>query len=97
MWLFTSGSTGKPKAAVHLHHDFPYNTEEATRIGLRTIDELGLSEADKSLVLGGNLRRELGLNAGATVPEADHQEAPVSRHVVGRQSKPRAIAVFAFE
>jgi benzoate-CoA ligase len=27
MWLFTSGSTGKPKGAVHLHHDFPYNTE----------------------------------------------------------------------
>jgi benzoate-CoA ligase len=27
VWLFTSGSTGKPKAAVHLHHDFPYNTE----------------------------------------------------------------------
>jgi len=27
IWLFTSGSTGKPKAAVHLHHDFAYNTE----------------------------------------------------------------------
>jgi benzoate-CoA ligase len=26
-WLFTSGTTGKPKAAVHCHHDFPYNTE----------------------------------------------------------------------
>jgi benzoate-CoA ligase len=26
-WLFTSGSTGKPKGAVHLHHDFPFNTE----------------------------------------------------------------------
>jgi benzoate-CoA ligase len=26
-WLFTSGSTGKPKGAVHLHHDFAYNTE----------------------------------------------------------------------
>ena len=26
-WLFTSGSTGQPKANVHLHHDFPYNTE----------------------------------------------------------------------
>jgi benzoate-CoA ligase len=27
VWLFTSGSTGRPKAAVHLHHDFPFNTE----------------------------------------------------------------------
>jgi benzoate-CoA ligase family protein len=27
IWLFTSGSTGKPKAAVHMHHDFAYNTE----------------------------------------------------------------------
>ncbi len=27
VWLFTSGSTGKPKAAVHMHHDFAYNTE----------------------------------------------------------------------
>lgn len=27
VWLFTSGSTGKPKAAVHFHHDFPFNTE----------------------------------------------------------------------
>jgi benzoate-CoA ligase family protein len=27
VWLFTSGSTGKPKGAVHLHHDFAYNTE----------------------------------------------------------------------
>ena len=27
VWLFTSGSTGKPKGAVHLHHDFAFNTE----------------------------------------------------------------------
>ncbi len=31
VWLFTSGSTGKPKAAVHFHHDFPYNTEGYAR------------------------------------------------------------------
>jgi benzoate-CoA ligase family protein len=27
IWLFTAGSTGQPKAAVHMHHDLPYNTE----------------------------------------------------------------------
>lgn len=27
IWLFTSGSTGRPKAAVHLQHDFAFNTE----------------------------------------------------------------------
>ncbi|HST20308.1 MAG TPA: benzoate-CoA ligase family protein [Blastocatellia bacterium] len=27
IWLFTSGSTGQAKAAVHFHHDLPYNTE----------------------------------------------------------------------
>lgn len=35
VWLFTSGSTGKPKAAVHLHHDFPYNTEGYAKQVLR--------------------------------------------------------------
>ena len=39
-WLFTSGTSGKPKGAVHLHHDFPYNTEAyAHRV-------LGLTEDD---------------------------------------------------
>jgi benzoate-CoA ligase len=37
IWLFTSGSTGKPKAAVHLHHDLPWNTERYAKqvLGLR--------------------------------------------------------------
>jgi benzoate-CoA ligase family protein len=43
VWLFTSGSTGKPKAAVHLHHDFPYNTECYAKGVLR------LSESDRTL------------------------------------------------
>ncbi len=39
-WLFTSGSTGKPKGAVHLHHDFPYNTECYAKqvLGMRADD-----------------------------------------------------------
>jgi len=33
-WLFTSGSTGKPKAAMHLHHDFPWNCERYAKATL---------------------------------------------------------------
>jgi benzoate-CoA ligase len=43
IWLFTSGSTGQAKAAVHLHHDLPYNTEMyAKRV-------LGINENDVTL------------------------------------------------
>ena len=40
MWLFTSGSTGKPKAAVHMHHDFAFNTERYARrvLGMNASD-----------------------------------------------------------
>jgi len=41
--------------------DFPYNLEDRTRVALKTIGELELSAADRALILGGNLRRELGL------------------------------------
>lgn len=39
-WLFTSGSTGKPKAAMHLHHDFPWNCERYAKrvLGYRQDD-----------------------------------------------------------
>jgi benzoate-CoA ligase len=43
IWLFTSGSTGQAKAAVHFHHDLPYNTEcYAKRV-------LGINEKDITL------------------------------------------------
>lgn len=45
IWLFTSGSTGKPKAAVHMHHDFAFNTEcYAKRV-------LGLHAGDVTLAV----------------------------------------------
>jgi predicted TIM-barrel fold metal-dependent hydrolase len=40
--------------------DFPYNLEENTKTALRTIEEWIPIESKRSLVLGGNLRRELG-------------------------------------
>ncbi len=42
-WLFTSGSTGKPKAAMHLHHDFPWNCERYAK------QVLGYNENDRTL------------------------------------------------
>jgi uncharacterized protein len=45
--------------------DFPYNLEDNTLLALGTLRDLGLSEADLALILGGNLRRELGLGDDA--------------------------------
>jgi predicted TIM-barrel fold metal-dependent hydrolase len=42
--------------------DFPYNQERETLMGIETIQSLGLSDADVDKVLGGNLRRALGLS-----------------------------------
>lgn len=41
--------------------DFPYNQEENTMAGLRTLRDLGLPEEDLAKILGGNLREALGL------------------------------------
>ena len=40
--------------------DFPYNLETETKIGLETVRRL-FDEKDQALILGGNLRREVGL------------------------------------
>jgi len=39
IWLFTSGSTGKPKGAVHMHHDFAFNTECYAKQVLRMTED----------------------------------------------------------
>jgi predicted TIM-barrel fold metal-dependent hydrolase len=54
--------------------DFPYNLEENTKVAIRTIQSLGLSAEDEGLILGGNLRRELGYPPPAGAPAA----APVA-------------------
>jgi predicted TIM-barrel fold metal-dependent hydrolase len=41
--------------------DFPYNLEENTKLALKTIEEAIPEESQRALVLGGNLRRELGI------------------------------------
>jgi uncharacterized protein len=41
--------------------DFPYNQEEHTKLAIETINGLGLSDHDRAMILGGTLRRELGL------------------------------------
>ena len=48
--------------------DFPYNLEENTLIGLRTIESLDLTEQQRGLILGGNLREALGLTEMPTEP-----------------------------
>ena len=73
IWLFTSGSTGKPKAAVHLQHDFAYNTEcYAKRIlGIRPDDvTLGVPKLFFGYATGSNLMFPFAVGA-TTVLFAD--------------------------
>lgn len=54
--------------------DFPYNLEPGTKVALKTLHEIGLNEEQLEMILGGNLRRELGL------PEPNHKIAsPVTK------------------
>jgi predicted TIM-barrel fold metal-dependent hydrolase len=55
--------------------DFPYNLEDNTKLGLKTLRELGLSDSDLALILGGNLRRELGI--GGDAARQSERPAPV--------------------
>ncbi|MEF2246068.1 amidohydrolase family protein [Paenibacillus sp. IITD108] len=41
--------------------DFPYNLEKETNIGLERLKNLNLSDEELELILGGNLRRVLGI------------------------------------
>ncbi len=70
VWLFTSGSTGTPKAAVHFHHDFPFNTECYAK------QVLGISEGDVCIAVpklffgyatGANLMFPLAVGATAVL------------------------------
>jgi predicted TIM-barrel fold metal-dependent hydrolase len=42
--------------------DFPYNKERETQNGIETIQSLGLSDVAVAKILGGNLKRALGLS-----------------------------------
>lgn len=70
VWLFTSGSTGKPKGAVHLHHDFPYNTECYAKqvLGLRPDDvTLGVPKLFFGYATGANLLFPFAVGATAVL------------------------------
>ena len=48
--------------AAHLRNlDFPYNLEENTKMGINAIESLGLSEAQRAMIFGGNLRELIGI------------------------------------
>jgi benzoate-CoA ligase family protein len=69
-WLFTSGSTGKPKGAVHLHHDFPYNTECYARqvLGMREDDvTIAVSKLFFGYATGTNLMFPFAVGASAVL------------------------------
>lgn len=69
IWLFTSGSTGKPKAAVHMHHDFAFNTERYAKgiLGIREDDlTLGVPKLFFGYATGTNMMFPFAVGA-ATV------------------------------
>jgi benzoate-CoA ligase family protein len=72
IWLFTSGSTGKPKAAVHMHHDFFFNTEcYAKRVLEMREDDvtLGVPKLFFGYATGSNLMFPFAVGAQAVLFE----------------------------
>jgi benzoate-CoA ligase len=72
IWLFTSGSTGKPKAAVHMHHDFMFNTECYAKRVLRMHEDdvtLGVPKLFFGYATGSNLMFPFAVGAQAVLFE----------------------------
>lgn len=70
IWLFTSGSTGKPKAAVHMHHDFAFNTERYAKgvLGIREQDiTLGVPKLFFGYATGTNLMFPFAVGASTVL------------------------------
>jgi benzoate-CoA ligase len=72
IWLFTSGSTGKPKAAVHMHHDFAFNTECYAKRVLNMVEDdvtLGVPKLFFGYATGSNLMFPFAVGAQAVLFE----------------------------
>ena len=70
VWLFTSGSTGKPKGAVHLQHDFAFNTECYAKpvLGMRADDvTLGVPKLFFGYATGSDLMFPFAVGATAVL------------------------------
>ena len=53
--------------------DFPYNMEEATKLGIETIRNLPITEKDRAMILGGTLREALGIaDVGSALADTDN-------------------------
>ena len=89
IWLFTSGSTGRPKAAVHLQHDFAFNTECYGKriLGVRASDvTLGVPKLFFGYATGSNLMFPCAVGARVVLfrerATPERVEALCRRHAV---------------
>jgi benzoate-CoA ligase family protein len=84
IWLFTSGSTGKPKGALHLHHDFAYNTECYAKrtVGYRESDvTLSVPKLFFGYATGTNLMFPFAVGATTALFEERATAASVYHHI----------------